>query len=74
MAADHGAEINLFERSIGGDSCVQVNFKLAGFITFNEPILGEGACSIPVQELLQHMLDAVQGFIVPAFNKLINNP
>jgi hypothetical protein len=73
-ALDHGAEINLFERSIGSDSNVQVNFKLAGFITFNEPILGEGACSIPVQELLQHMLDSVQGVIVPAFNKLINNP
>jgi hypothetical protein len=73
-ALDHGAELDVFERSIGGDSNVQVNFKLSGFISFNEPILGEGACSIPVQELLQYMLDAVQGTIVPAFDKLINNP
>src|SRR6266853_3323276 len=36
---DHGAEIDLFDRSIGGDSNVQMSFKLSGFIAFNEPIL-----------------------------------
>jgi hypothetical protein len=70
MALDHGAEIDLFERSIGADSNVHVSFQMAGFVTFNEPILGVGACSIPVQELLQHLLDSVQGIILPAFDKL----
>ena len=73
MSHDHGAEINLFDRGFGSDSNVQMSFKLAGFITFNEPILGD-ANAVWVEELLQWLFESVQDVVVPEFKLLFENP
>ena len=70
---DHGAEIDLFDRSFGGDSNVQMSYKLSGFITFNEPVLGD-ANMVQIEQLLQWLLESVQDVIVPEMKLLIENP
>jgi hypothetical protein len=70
---DHGTEIDLFDRSFGGDSNVQMSFKLSGFIAFNEPILGD-AGTVEIGQLLQWLLESVRDEIVPRLKLLIENP
>lgn len=70
---DHGAEIDLFDRSFGGDSNMQMSFKLSGFIAFDEPILGD-ANKVWIEDLLQVLLESVRDVIVPGFKLLIENP
>jgi hypothetical protein len=67
---DHGAEIDLFDRSFGSDSNVQMSFKLSGFIAFDEPILG-GASNVWIEDFLQWLLESVRDVIVPEFKLLI---
>jgi hypothetical protein len=70
---DHGAEIDLLDRSIGSDSNVQMSFALSGFIAFDEPILGD-ASKVRIEELLQCLLESVRDDIVPELKLLIENP
>jgi hypothetical protein len=70
---DHGAEIDLFDRSIGSDSNMYMSFKLSGFIAFDEPILGD-ANTVQIQELLQWLLESVRDVVVPELKLLIENP
>jgi hypothetical protein len=70
---DHGAEIDLFDRSFGGDSNMQMSIKLSGFIVFDEPILGD-ARTVHIEELLQWLLEAVRDVVVPELKLLIENP
>lgn len=70
---DHGAEIDLFDRSFGGDSNMQMSFRLSGFVAFNEPILGE-ASKVRIEELLQWLLESIRDVIVPELKLLIENP
>jgi len=52
---------------------VEVNFGVSALVTFDEPVLGD-ARIVPVQVLLEYSLNALERFIVPAFEKLIQNP
>lgn len=70
---DHGAEIDLFDRSIGGDSNVLMSFKLSGFIAFDEPLLGD-ASTVRIEVLLQWLLESVRDVIVPKLKLLIEKP
>ncbi len=70
---DHGAEIDLFDRSFGGDSNMQMSVKLSGFIAFDEPILGH-ASTVRIEELLQWLLESVRDVIYPELKLLIENP
>src|SRR5262249_9206499 len=67
MALDHGTEIDLATGGIANDATLEVNYSLATFVTFNEPMLGEDACTVSVQHLLELLLQALQVHVVPAF-------
>jgi hypothetical protein len=70
---DHGEEIGLLDKSIGGDSNMLTSFRLSGFVAFNEPILGE-ASNVCIEELLKWLFESVREVIVPEFKLLIENP
>jgi hypothetical protein len=70
---DHGAEIDLFDRSTGSDSNVLMSFRLSGFIAFNEPLLGD-AGKVGIEVLLQGLLESVRDVIVRELKLLIENP
>ena len=73
MAVDHGAKIGMAHDIFADDPPVEVSWMVAHYVSFNEPILKD-ACSPAVQYILQTILDEINGIIIPAFEKLINQP
>jgi hypothetical protein len=68
----HGAEIPLPDE-LSGNPAVQVKRSFSPYITFDETI-GAGPDTLESQNILQICLGTIDGIIIPAFDKLLQNP
>jgi hypothetical protein len=69
---EHGAQIEPPDQSIYG--VVDVKTRLLPYVTFDEPAVGDGVATLEVESVLKICLQQITDFVIPAFDKLINNP
>lgn len=74
FALDHGTDVDFSKKEYPPDDpSVDVYWLLTHFVSFDEPELGN-ACAPSIQEIIQTILDHVQGTVVPMFEEFITQP
>jgi hypothetical protein len=74
QALDHGTELPLEVGWDESDRPVYMHSRFRAFVTFKErDVLGD-ATTLPMDYLLQSMLEQIQTVIIPAFDKFIKKP
>jgi hypothetical protein len=69
---EDGAQIEPAATDLKNVMCVVTGLK--PYVTFEESTVGDGVATLEVENVLKCCLDAVETFIVPAFEKFIKNP
>ena len=69
---EDGAQVELPDERI--HDVVNVVIRLLPYVTFDEPAVGDGVATLEVESVLNVCLQAITAHVVPAFDRLINEP